>query len=118
MQSSTREPRQGSLRDIYGVLHNLVIGTVLLWVLVVALAVVGLIVGKAEVAQVRRDEALAIRALCFQRGTLDHQIAQTESFLKTHPHGIPGISRALFEQGIRKDEIARAALADIHCPKP
>lgn len=115
MRSSKRQPRAGSLQDIYGALHRLVIGTVVLWILVAAIAAGGLVVVKRQQAAARRDEVLAIRALCAQRHNYDESIRSTQSFLRAHPHGIPGISRAVFLRSLRLTRQARAALADIHC---
>lgn len=118
MPSSTRaarQPRHGSLQAIYRTLHNLVVGTVALWVLVVVFSIGGLLVGKKEVTQIRRDELLALRALCTERNSFDQSIRATEDFLKTHPNGIPGISRAVILRGLHQTEQARRALADIHC---
>lgn len=110
-----RRPRVGSLAQVYRTLHNLVVGTVALWVLIVVLAIGGLLVGKQEVTQIKHDEALALRALCTERGNYDQSIRATKAFLKTHPNGIPGISRAVLEQGLRSAEQARAALNDVNC---
>ena len=56
-------------------------------------------------------------------GERAHKIATTESFLKTHPKGIPGVPVKLLEQGLAADKASLrsqkrndAALSVLHCP--
>lgn len=115
MRSTGRESRRGSLRDIHRTLHGIVIGTVALWILVCVLAVGAVIGGKIEVQRIGEVAKQATRALCIQRANYDRSIRDTKAFLKTHPNGIPGLSRQVFLRSLRLTEQARAALSDIHC---
>lgn len=71
----------------------------------------------ASAAQTAKDAAETHAAVCVYRNEIASQAQQSESFLNSHPDGLPGlgISAAQIEQGIAREKAAVAALSGLHC---
>ena len=55
------------------------------------------------------------KALCALRHDYDVRIEAGDEFLKTHPHGIPGISKATLQFSIKNLKATRKALEGLNC---
>jgi hypothetical protein len=104
--------------------------TLLVLVLGLYLFIIGLVTYVAYSSlESSRESSRNTVALCALRDNInlsirdrEKQIENSESFLRQHPHGIPGIPASLIERGIKDNqtslhasERSAKALSVIHC---
>lgn len=84
-------------------------------VLLTAVLIVLLAAGAYQFAHVNPQNADTTSALCSLRDNIASRAADSQDFLKKHPHGIPGITPAVIEAGVKRDENAVEALSGLPC---
>lgn len=86
-------------------------------VLVAILVAVGVWVAVTRSQQASNQRTNTV-ALCAFRNDLQKRVDQGSDFLKAHPNGIPGLSAATIQVGIKNEQASIQTLQIIHCPKP
>lgn len=83
-------------------------------VLTAATVVLYLIVGGVSALNYH-NQSVTEDALCALRADLERRVEGSEKFLKEHPNGIKGISRATILTGIKNQEATIKALNSLSC---
>lgn len=73
---------------------------------------------QAELADLAREGREAHQGICVYRADLAARIAATVDYLRTHPEGIAGISRATILNSIRNQKATVASLSAVRGCKP
>lgn len=107
MSETIQEALQRSLRRLW-------LSTVGLFVLLVALFVLGYV----DALNKQDDLRKAATALCALRHDLEARVQSSRDFLAEHPDGIPGISRAAIEKSIRDQTRTIDTLSNLDCEPP
>jgi TRAP-type C4-dicarboxylate transport system permease small subunit len=58
------------------------------------------------------------RALCAIKQDAEKRVSESQTFLVTHPQGIPGISASVIQRGIDNAQAQVKALSDVNCKPP
>jgi hypothetical protein len=93
-----------------------VISTVLLFLVLVVLGSYAFYEGFQSRRALAREVNKTTRSLCALRADYQIQIDGSRDFLHTHPEGIPGITAALIQKGIRDRQHTVEALRFLTCP--
>jgi uncharacterized protein HemX len=89
------------------------VATVALFLVVLALAVLGWIYLQEQIDR----NSTSLKALCFQRADVDDRIDSSQRLLAQHPHEtlIFAIPRRLIESSLERDRRTRQNLAILDC---
>lgn len=113
-QSINEEPTVA--QQLQASLRNLVIATVLLYVVVIALSALGYW-STQQNAQDTRDLAVqTTAALCALRFDLEARVEQGQEFLDANPEGIKGIPAETLQQTIEGQQRTISSLSVLDCP--
>ena len=63
------------------------------------------------------EQQIVTQALCTLRFDLQTRVNSGEAFLRTHPHGIPGIPGPTIAQSLAGERRTISALSIITCPQ-
>lgn len=104
-------------------LRNLMIATLILYIVTSVLAVGGVLFALNQnqktrdiVADNKELATSTTAALCTFRFDLQQRVDQSKEFLKENPEGIPGIPAETLRQTIEGQERTIASLDSLHCP--
>ena len=114
------EPEIGLIGAVTRTLNWIALATVILYI---ALAVIVVLVflnarhtSNDIKASVRQNETARI-GLCALRHDLQKRIESSESFLRDHPRGIPGVPSSLIRAGVRNQKQTLASLDAVKCKR-
>jgi predicted negative regulator of RcsB-dependent stress response len=104
-------------RDLQHWLKLLVALTVCLYLIVIALVVWDIYNSSQKRHAIAQNQLKITSALCAVKSDLQQRIAGSESFLKSHPQGIPalGVSAASLRLTIEGQTATLKALAPVTC---
>lgn len=75
--------------------------------------VLGFIAYQVFIVNPKTDEIHT--AICINKTNIAGRIVASEDFLKKHPHGVPGISKAVVLAGEARDQAALDAYSVVDC---
>lgn len=99
-------------------LRRLAVATVIVYVAVVALFVVGYVFSHNQRNAIAASVETTTTALCALRNDLEVRVAASKAFLVENPEGIPGIPPRQIQDGIDNQQRTINALAVLTCPPP
>lgn len=104
-------------QDILKTLRRLVIATVILYVALAGLFVLGYVTVHNQRVELERTVDQTTTALCSLRGDLEARVRVSREFLEDNPNGIPGITPQVIRDSINGRLRTIEALESLACPK-